>query len=142
MNQILPGVTKVGIIALANLPHNIINKAVSGIEVVINEASVEYLNIVGIPVCQSEDKFDNNSSFEKAKLTFKTTDFILRYLRRAFIVITADGAAYLIGADTQLPIFDMKNTSGEPSGESAGYEYEVSMTAKKALIRCYLEQSQ
>lgn len=142
MNQILPGVTKVGIIALANLPHNIINKAVSGIKVDITESYVTYLPIVGIPVCQSEDKFDNNSSYEKAKLTFKATDLLLQFPRKAFIVITVDGAAYLIGADNQSPIFDVKATSGEPSGESAGYEYEVSMTAKKALIRCYLAQSQ
>lgn len=136
MNQILPGITKVGYISLANLPHDVVNKVDAGIDVIVTGSYITYMDIVGSSSCQNDEKFDNNSSYEKAKLNFTATELVLKYPQKAFIIQTVEDKWYVIGADNQAPVMEVKSNTGVPSGDAAKYDYEVSFTARKALIPC------
>ena len=52
----------------------------------------------GDAICELESQFDNNDMLEKVKLTFSTTDTLPTHCRLAFVINTANGKQYLIGA--------------------------------------------
>ena len=132
----LPGITKAWYIQRNNLPDDVVYRAVAGIPVTLQEQPIS-INLKGQAVCEVEQSFDNNSYIEKAKLAFLTLDDVPTEKHPAFVIETADGDHYVIGAkERPYPTVKITRSTGQPDGDPSVRKYEVSFTAKKALALC------
>ena len=138
MNQCLslPGIQKVWYILRDYLPEDVVYRAVAGIPVTLQEQPIS-INLKGQALCEVEQSFDNNSYIEKAKLAFLTLDDVPTEKHPAFVIETADGDHYVIGAkERPYPTVKITRSTGQPDGDPSVRKYEVSFTAKKALALC------
>ena len=138
MNQCLslPGIQKVWYILRDYLPEDVVYRAVAGIPVTLQEQPIS-INLKGQALCEVEQSFDNNSYIEKAKLAFLTLDDVATEKHLAFVIETADGDHYVIGAkERPYPTVKITRSTGQPDGDPSVRKYEVSFTAKKALALC------
>ncbi len=132
----LPGITKAWYIQRNNLPDDVVYRAVAGIPVTLQEQPIS-INLKGQALCEVEQSFDNNSYIEKAKLAFLTLDEVPTEQHPAFVIETADGDHYVIGAkERPYPTVKITRSTGQPDGDPSVRKYEVSFTAKKALALC------
>lgn len=138
MNQCrsLPGILKVWYLSTANLPADVIYRAVAGIPVGITEQPIS-INLKGEAVCEVEEQYDNNCQMEKAELTFTTLDEVPTRQHLAFVIRTADNEMFVIGAkERPYPTIKVTRSTGSPDGDAAARKYEVSFTGRKALALC------
>ena len=132
----LPGITKAWYIQRNFLPDDVVYRAVAGIPVTLQEQPIS-INLKGQALCEVEQSFDNNSYIEKAKLAFLTLDDVPTEKHPAFVIETADGDHYVIGAkERPYPTVKITRSTGQPDGDASVRKYEVTFTAKKALARC------
>ena len=132
----LPGILNVWYLAASNLPADVIYRAVAGIPFQIPVQPVS-INLKGEAVCEVEESYDNNCQMEKAKLTFITLDEVPTRQHLAFVIRTADGDMYTIGAkEKPYPTVKVTRSTGSPDGDAAARKYEVSFTGRKALAPC------
>ncbi|MBQ8712962.1 MAG: hypothetical protein IJ551_09145 [Prevotella sp.] len=131
--QSLPGLLNVWYLATSNLPADVIYRAVAGIPFQIPVQPIS-INLKGEAVCEVEESYDNNCQMEKAKLTFITLDEVPTRQNLAFVIRTADGDMFTIGAkERPYPTVKVTRSTGSPDGDAAARKYEVSFTGRKAL---------
>ena len=138
MNQCrsLPGILNVWYLSTANLPADVIYRAVVGIPFQI-PVQPKNINLKGEAVCEVEEQYDNNCQMEKAKLTFITLDEVPTREHLAFVIRTADNEMFVIGAQERpYPTVKVTRSTGSPDGDAAARKYEVSFTGRKALAPC------
>ncbi len=138
MNQCLslPGIPKVWYILHDYLPDDVVYRAVAGIPVTLNQQPI-IINLKGKASCEVEQSFDNNSYIEKVKLDFSTLDDIPTEQHPAFVIETANGEFYVLGAkERPYPTVKITRSSGQPDGDASVRKYEVSYTARKGLALC------
>ena len=129
----LPGIQNVWYIRRDFLPDDVVYRAVAGIPVSVLHAPTT-INMKGEAVCEVEMSFDNSSYIEKVKLTFSTLDDVPTDQHPAFVIRTANGDCFLIGAkERPYPTVKITRSTGHPDNEPSVRKYEVSFTAKKAL---------
>ncbi len=135
MSQIsLPGITAISYIPATNLPADLIFQALAGYPVTITAASTS-IPLASIPTCELEESPDNNTQTEKAKLTFTTLDTLPTITPLAFLITTAAGNHYILGTRERLyPTIKATTNTSIPDSSTAAHKYEVSFTARKALI--------
>ena len=136
MSSSLPGIIKLSYIDCQLLPKDITLKAMAGVLVTIASAATE-IPFVGIPTCETESQFDNNSQIEKTTLSFNTTEIIPTDQHLAFIIKTVQGNSFVIGTKEQpFPTIKISTTTGTPDGDPSVRKYEVTFTARKSLTPC------
>ena len=135
MSQIsLPGINAISYIPATNLPADLIFQALAGYPVTITAASTA-IPLTSIPSCELEESPDNNTQTEKAKLTFTTLDTLPTSTPLAFLITTASGNHYILGTRERLyPTIKATTNTSIPDSITAAQKYEVSFTARKALI--------
>ena len=132
----LPGITHVWYIQRDYLPDDVVYRAVAGIPITLSEQPIS-ITMKGEAFCEVEQSFDNNSSIEKAKLTFYTLDDVPTDQHPAFVIRTVNDEYYIIGAkERPYPTVKITRSTGQPDGDPSVRKYEVSFTAKKALALC------
>ena len=135
MSQIsLPGITAISYIPAPHLPADLIFQALAGYPVTITAASTA-IPLASIPTCELEESPDNNTQIEKAKLTFTTLDTLPASTPLAFLITTVAGNHYILGTRERLyPTIKATTNTSIPDSSTAAHKYEVSFTARKALI--------
>ncbi|MBR6263239.1 MAG: hypothetical protein IKR05_08490 [Prevotella sp.] len=134
MKQRLPGIKKIGVIDLANLPANLVMKAKSNVKVSIT-SNVTEVPIVGTPRCTVNKSHDAKFPKEEVNLTFYSTEIIPKVNKKAFIIVSANYETFVIGdKNWVLPEVKSDFDTGEPSGNPSRYEYKVKWVADVALI--------
>ncbi len=135
MRQILPGIRRIQVVDCNLLPPNVALKSEANLPISILADTVE-ISFIGNPQCERNSENDNNSTSEKTTLEFLTVEEFPFYKGNfAFIITCVSRESYLIGArEAPFPIVNVKQKTGTPSGDSAGYEVEVSFIAIKSLI--------
>lgn len=129
----LPGIKAVGLIQRSALPENMVFKAMAGVKIVI-DAQPEWLCDARGASGQWESRFDNNSYYERAKLSFNVPAK-LDITGKVFIAETVEEELLVFGfREPPHPVVIYTRNSGEPGGTSAGYSYEVSSTASRAVL--------
>ena len=136
MKPSLPGIYKVAYLQCEELPPNITYKAISGVPVGVY-ATPKVIETDGKAECDTETDIDNNSSLEKVTLKFSTLVSLPTHLHIAFVIYTVSGNNYIIGCkEAPYPIVKVKSTTGTPDGQRNIINYEISFTARKALVQC------
>lgn len=130
----LPGVTAISYMPCGSLPADLIYQALTGYPVVISSSATE-IALKSIPSCEVEESPDNNTLVEKAKLSFTTLDKLPTSIPLAFLITTTAGNHYILGTREKLyPTIKVTSNTSKPDAEAAVHRYEVSFTARKALI--------
>jgi len=136
MKPSLPGIYKVAYLHCWELPPNITYMAISGVPVGVY-ATPKVIETDGKAECDTETDFDNNSKIEKATLKFSTTESLPVHIHLAFVIYTVRGKKYIIGCkEAPYPIIKVKSTTGSPDGQRNIINYEITFTARKALVQC------
>ena len=118
------------------LPPNINYKAMAKVPVGIYPTPT-YIDTDGKSECDTETDFDNNSKIEKATLKFSTTESLPVHIHLAFVIYTVRGEKYIIGCkEAPYPIIKVKSTTGSPDWQRNIINYEITFTARKALVQC------
>ena len=130
----LPGITAISYVSCGSLPADLIYQALTGFPVTISSSATE-IALKSIPSCEVEESPDNNTQIEKAKLSFTTLDTLPTSTPLAFLITTASGNHYILGTREKLyPTIKVTKNTSKPDAEAAVHRYEVSFTARKALI--------
>lgn len=137
MYQILPGIKKIGKVAISNIPNEVVELASSGIPISIS-TSPTWLCLSGTPKVEVKEDFFNNSVYQKGTLTFKTVE-VLPKDGIAMVIVDAENKVWLLG-QKEVPHISIEHddSSGLPNNEAAGREYKVKFSAKKVLLPCIL----
>lgn len=135
--QSLPGIRRIAYTDCDNLPYPFAQRAAAGEVISLAATGLTEVTLSGEPRCEAQRDFDNNSSVEKVTLTFRTLDDIPAGQPIAFVAFAANGQCWVIGASGHpYPVVMREKASGLPDGDPAVCEYQVSLTAKKALAPC------
>ncbi|WP_033147863.1 hypothetical protein [Prevotella sp. P6B1] len=130
----LPGIIAISYMPCSNLPADLIYQVLADYPVTIS-GSATPISIKSIPVCELEESPDNNTPTEKVKLIFTTLDTLPTSTPLAFLISTVNNKHYIIGTHERLyPTIKCSSSTSKPDGEAASVKYEVSFTARKALI--------
>lgn len=130
----LPGIKAVGLLSRESLTTEMVYKSSAGVQIVLEEEP-EWLCGIKDASCQWDEKFDNNSYYQTAKLSFTTSEK-LETAGKIFVIETVEGEILVIGSDLPpYPVIQFTKSSGMPGSSSAGYSYEVTCTGIKAIIR-------
>jgi hypothetical protein len=130
----LPGITAISYVPCDSLPADLIYQALTGFKVTISSSATE-IALKSIPSCEVEESPDNNTQIEKAKLSFTTLNTLPTSMPLAFLITTASGNHYILGTREKLyPTIKVTKNTSKPDAEAAVHRYEVSFTARKALI--------
>lgn len=130
----LPGITAISYMPCGSLPADLIYQALTGFPVTISSSATD-IALKSIPSCEVEESPDNNTQIEKAKLSFTTLDTLPTSMPLAFLITTAAGNHYILGTREKLyPTIKVTKNTSKPDAEAAVHRYEVSFTARKALI--------
>ena len=130
----LPGITSISYVSCDSLPADLIYQALTGFPVTISSSATE-IALKSIPSCEVEESPDNNTQIEKAKLSFTTLDTLPTSMPLAFLITTTAGNHYILGTREKLyPTIKVTSNTSKPDAEAAVRRYEVSFTARKALI--------
>ena len=130
----LPGITAISYVPCDSLPADLIYQALTGFPVTISSSTTE-IALKSIPSCEIEESPDNNTQIEKAKLSFTTLDTLPTSMPMAFLITTTAGNHYILGTrEKQYPTIKVTSNTSKPDAEAAVRRYEVSFTARKALI--------
>lgn len=136
--QRLPGVYAVGVVDASALPQNIMLRALARLPIIINQ-SISWVPITGEAECLSTTEYDNNVPMETVTLSFQSVHPLAKGLNPAFVVVTTEMDAYLIG-QLESPRIELKceSTTGSPSGSPSVYNFTVTHKCCKALKKCVL----
>ena len=89
------------------------------------------------PTCEAVMEYENKGRVEHTTLKFSTLDELPTAYPVAFVVTTANGRSYLIGAmERPFPVVKIESTTGTPAGESAVNKVTVTFSSAKSLIPC------
>ena len=131
----LPGIKSVSYLPTEHLPADLIYQALSGYPTTLSTNLITPITQNGSSICELEQSPDNNTQIEKAKLTFSTLDSIPISTPLAFLIETVNGDNYVIGTrERPYPTIKSSKTTSKPEGDPAVTRYEVTFTARKALI--------
>lgn len=136
--QILPGIKYIGWVDCRKLQKNVALAAVSGMNVPVL-TDIHPIPFFDEPACECKTSKEGAGYQDNASLKFLTDRKLKLGQAVGFVVVDVNDKAYLIGAaEPPYPIIEYSLSTGRPSGDSAGYAYEVKHTAIKSLITCII----
>lgn len=134
MKQGLPGIKWIAWKYCQQLPAEIMMKTLAHVSfnIVANWTVIE---IIGKAEYELQESNDSNHCIEDVTITFRTRDIIPTHADIAFIIKTVNGESYIVGQkEKPYPEVKMKATSGAPGANENVNEYQVTFSARKALI--------
>lgn len=135
--QILPGIKKLYWVERRYLQKRIDLYAMASQQVAIL-CDLNEIIFSGDPDCRCVTSKENNGWHQESTLKFRTAHAI-PCADIAFIVTDVSGQSYLIGAyEMPYPLIKWEYKSGTPSGDPAGFEYEITHNALRTLVKCVI----
>ena len=87
--------------------------------------------------CQCSTKINGAGLSANAVLRFRSGVLIPDNGHLAFVVTTPNGENFLIGSkERPFAIMEFEQNSGEPSGNPAGFDYEIKHVGIRSMIPC------
>ena len=136
MKVALPSITKIAYLPCSELSPDIQlrYKVKMPIAVYAGTSPVKFFDT---PTCEAVMEYENKGRVEHTTLKFSTLDELPTAYPVAFVVTTANGRSYLIGAmERPFPVVKIESTTGTPAGESAVNKVTVTFSSAKSLIPC------
>jgi len=137
--QILPGITFIGWLDGSKLQRSVGCAGIVGQHVDIYTA-VHEIQFCGEPQCSCKSaKGDGGGYTDTATLKFNSPDRVpFRQMRNmAFVVTDATGKSYLLGSlERPCASIEGEQMPGSPSGDAAGFAYEVRHCSYKSMVPC------
>ena len=136
--QILPGIKAIGWIDCRHLPRRVDLSAICGMTVAVL-TDVHPIPFFDEPTCECKTKKDGAGYEDTATLKFLTSKQLPRGAALGFVVTDVNGNSYLIGSrEHPLPIVEPTRQTGIPSGDAAGYEYEIKHVSIRSMVPCVI----
>ena len=130
----LPGIKSISFTKCDDLEADLIYQALVDLPITISTIETE-ISLKSIPTCELEEAPDNNTQTQKAKLIFTTLQDLPTSKPLAFLIHTINDTHYILGVhERPFPSVKTTTTTSKPDGEAAIKKYEVTFTARKALI--------
>ena len=136
MKVALPSITKIAYLPCSELSPDIQLRYKVKMPVAVYAVTAP-VKFFGIPTCEAVAEQENKGRVEHTTLKFSTLDELPTAYPVAFVVTTANGRSYLIGAmERPFPVVKIESTTGTPAGESAVNKVTVTFSSAKSLIPC------
>lgn len=136
MKVSLPSITKIAYLPCSELSPDIVFRYKVKMPVAVY-AGTTPITFYGTPSCDTVSEYENKGRLEKATLKFSTLDELPTAFPIAFVVTTANGRSYLIGAmERPFPVVKVEERTGVPGGEPAVKSVTVTLSAYKSLVPC------
>jgi hypothetical protein len=91
------------------------------------------------PTCEYQTKKDGAGYEDTATLKFLTSEILPRSAVLGFVVTDVNNQSYLIGSlEHPHPIVECQQQTGIPSGDAAGYAYEIKHVSIKSMVPCII----
>ena len=130
----LPGIKSISFTKCDDLEADLIYQALVDLPITISTTETE-ISLKSIPTCELEESPDNNTQTQKAKLIFTTLQDLPTNTPLAFLIHTINDTNYILGVhERPFPSVKTITTTSKPDGEAAVKKYEITFTARKALI--------
>lgn len=135
--QILPGIKAIGWLDCRALPKRVDLSAICGMPVAIL-TDIHPIPFFDEPTCECKTKKDGGGYEDTATLKFLTNE-IPRNPCLGFVVTDVNGNSYLIGSlEAPHPTVEPTRQTGIPSGDAAGYEYEIKHVSIRSMVPCVI----
>ena len=136
--QILPGIKAIGWLDCRALPKRVDLSAISGMPVAIL-TDIHPIPFFDEPTCECKTKKDGAGYEDTATLKFLTDKKLPRGACHGFVVTDVNDKSWLIGSlEAPHPLVEPVRRAGIPSGDAAGYEYEIRHVAIKSMVPCVI----
>ncbi len=91
------------------------------------------------PACECKTKKDGGGYEDTATLKFLTDRKLPRGAVLGFVVTDVNDKSFLIGSlEAPRPIIECEQRTGIPSGDAAGYAYEIKHVSIKSMVPCVI----
>ena len=132
----LPSITKIAYLPCSELSADIAFRCKVGLPVAVYAVTTP-VTFCGTPLCDTVTELENKVRISHTTLTFSTIEELPTAFPIAFVVTTANGRSYLIGAmERPFPVVKIESTTGAPDGDTATDKVTVTFSAPKALVPC------
>ncbi len=136
MRTSLPSIVKIAYLPCSELSPDIQLRYKVKMPVAVY-AGTSPITFYGTPTCEAVMEYENKGRVEHTTLKFSTLDELPTSYPVAFVVSTANGRSYLIGAmERPFPIVKVEERTGVPGGEPAVKSVTVTLSAYKSLVPC------
>lgn len=136
--QILPGIKTVGWIDCRHLPRRVDLSAICGMPVAIL-TDIHPIPFFDEPTCECKTKKDGAGYEDTATLKFLTDRKLPRSASLGFVVTDVNGNSYLLGSlEEPHPLVEYERRTGLPSGDAAGFLYEIKHVSIKSMVPCII----
>ena len=135
--QILPGIRSIEWVECDKLIPDAALHGIVGtpVPILTERHEVAFFNE---PECECVTENDNGNRTETATLKFHSGDLVPMRRHVAFVVTDVGGSSFLIGgAEQPFPSVKCSILFGTADGDGGGFEYEITHTAIKTLVKCY-----
>lgn len=134
--QKLPGVKNIHYLDCSHILDNVALRGICQMPVPVLTA-INAVDVCDEAECECQTERNGRSRFDTATLKFLSAEQLPNSINLGFVVTDVDGNSFLIGAkEPPFPQIKMTIRFGLPSGDGAGYFYEVTHVAIKSLIPC------
>ena len=136
--QILPGIKAIGWVDCRHLPRRVDLSAICGMSGVVL-TDIHPIEFFDEPQCECKTKKDGAGYEDTATLKFLTSQKLPRSASLGFVVTDVNGQSYLIGSlEAPQPQVECNQQTGIPSGDAAGYAYEIKHVSIKSMVPCVI----
>ncbi|MBS7409527.1 MAG: hypothetical protein KIG59_01015 [Muribaculaceae bacterium] len=137
-SQILPGIKAIGWVDSQHLPRRVDLSAICGMTVAVL-TDVHPIPFFDEPSCECKTQKDGAGYKDTATLKFLTSEQLPRSAALGFVVTDVNDKSYLLGSlEHPHPIVDCEQRTGIPSGDAAGYSYEIKHVSIKSMVPCVI----
>jgi len=91
------------------------------------------------PTCECKTKKDGGGYEDTATLKFLSGTRLPQSATLGFIVTDVNNKVYLIGSrERPMPVVELTHSLSVPSGDAAGFYYEVKHVSIKSMVPCII----
>lgn len=128
----------IGWIDCRQLPRRVDLSAICGQAVAIL-TEIHPIDFFGVPTCECRTQKDSAGYRDTAALKFLSAKRLPSEPAMGFVVTDVNDRSWLIGSlEAPRPVVECTQLAGSPSGDSAGFQYEISHVALKSMIDCII----
>lgn len=136
--QILPGVSRIGWLDCRFLAPYVSLQYICGMKVSVM-TDIHFIPEFEDASCECSTKVNGAGLSATASLKFRTNALIPDNGYLAFVVTTPCGENYLIGSQERpYATMECDHSTGDPSADASGYEYEIKHIAIRSMIPCVI----
>lgn len=136
--QILPGIKAVGWVDCRHLPKHVDLAAICGMTVTVL-TDIHPISFFDEPTCECVTTKEGGGYQDTVTLKFLAASGLPDFGFIGFVVTDVNDRSFLIGSlESPRLIVECEKRSGVPSGDAAGYAYEIKHVSIKSMVPCII----